>query len=329
MRYIIRKAVFVMTGLAVILQGSSAFAARSEYVFKLALEMPIGHPYWMGADKFNQLLQERTNGRIRVEIYPSGQLGTQNDTAEAVAMGALEVALVSGAILERYDSRSEVLQMPFVFRDLDHAYKTMFGDFGKIAAGWFESKGIMVLAFMLNGPKQITSTMPINHPSDMKGIKLRSQQAPTMIEFGNALGCVVTPMPYGEVYTALQLHTVDAEVQCVVNVLYDKHYEVAKNMTTANPFVYLEPVLFSKAVFDGLPEDIQKAVRECAVEAADWQWNYYRSNMDTKFIPELKALGVSFNETNASDWRKALEEAGYYEKFQQHKAMMDEIAAIN
>ncbi|MDY4032584.1 MAG: TRAP transporter substrate-binding protein [Pyramidobacter sp.] len=321
-------ATLLIVGLMAYSAGNVAISAEPEYTFKLALEMPTGHPYWMGADKLNQLLYEKTNGRVKVDIYPSGQLGTQKDTAEAVAMGALDFALVSGAILERYDPRAEVVQMPFVFRDLDHAYKTMLGAFGKKMGKWFESKGIMVPSFMLNGPKQITSTMPIYSPEDMKGIKLRSQQAPTMIEFGNALGCVVTPMPYGEVYTALQLGTVDAEVQCVANVLYDKHYEVAKNMTTVNPFVYLEPVLVSKVVFDGLPRDIQDAILESVTEAAKWEWDYYRSNMETKFIPDLKKLGVAFNENQAEEWKKALVEAGYYDKFKQHKGMLDEITAI-
>ncbi|ADE56278.1 TRAP transporter substrate-binding protein [Aminobacterium colombiense] len=331
-RFLRGLALFVVMGLIFGLVGTlgmgSAFASSDTYVFKLAIEMPERHPYWMGATKFNELLQEKTGGRVKIDIYPSGQLGTQKDTAEAVAMGALEFSLVSGAVLERYDPRAEVVQLPFVFRDLDHAHKTMFGDFGKKMGSWFEAKGIMVPSFLLNGPKHVTSTMEIGSPADMKGIKLRTQQAPTMIEFGKALGCVVSPMPYGEVYTALQLNTVDAEVQCVANVLFDKHYEVAKNMNDVTLFVYLEPLLMSKKVYDGLPKDIQEAILECAVEAADWQWNYYRSNMHETFIPELTKLGVKFNAGDAAEWKKALEDAGYYNKFEQHKPLMDEIAEV-
>ena len=315
-------------GLTSILGTGVAFASTETYVFRLAVEMPIGHPYWAGASKFNELLQERTEGRVKVEIYPSGQLGTQKETAEAVAMGALEFSLVSGSILERYDPRAEAVGLPYIFRDLDHCYKTMFGAYGKEMSSWFEPKGIMVPAYFLNGPKHVTSRVLIRGPEDMKGIKLRTQQAATMIEFGKALGCVVAPMPYGEIYTALQLGTVDAEVQCVANVLFVKHYEVAKYMNESVPFVYLEPLLMSKVVYDNLPKDIQDAIVDCAIKAAEWQWNYYRSNMYEEYIPKLKELGVKFTSSDDEDWKNALEAAGYYEKFIQHKPLVDEISKV-
>lgn len=113
-RFLRGLALFVVMGLIFGLVGTlgmgSAFASSDTYVFKLAIEMPERHPYWMGATKFNELLQEKTGGRVKIDIYPSGQLGTQKDTAEAVAMGALEFSLVSGAVLERYDPRAEVVR---------------------------------------------------------------------------------------------------------------------------------------------------------------------------------------------------------------------------
>ncbi|HHY47558.1 MAG TPA: TRAP transporter substrate-binding protein [Firmicutes bacterium] len=308
--------------------GGVALAKPKTYVFRLAIEMPVGHPYWLGASKFNELLQAKTGGRAKIEIYPSGQLGTQKDTAEAVAMGALDFAMTMTSILERYDSRFEVVSLPFVFRDWDHCFKTVDGAFGEKMNSWAEAKGIKIVSYFLNGDLHVTSRIPISTPADMKGIKLRVQQAATMIEFGKALGCVVSPMPYGEIYTALQLGTIDAEVQNIANVLFDKHYEVAKYINESTPFFYLEPLLMSKAVYDSLPGDIQAAVIECAREAARWQRSEYLRKRDQEYIPELKKHGVKFLSSDQEMWRKAIEAAGYYKAFQKHQALIDEISKI-
>lgn len=317
-----------LTLLAIMLLSGTIVAAPKTYVFKLAIEMPVGHPYWLGATKFNELLVAKTNGAAKVEIYPSGQLGTQKDTAEACAMGALDFAMTMTSILETYDSRFEVISLPFLFRDFNHLFKTVDGPIGAKMNTWAEAKGIRIPAYFLNGDLHVTSSKQITGPADMKGIKLRVQQATTMIEFGKVLGSVVSPMPYGEIFTALQLGTIDAEVQNLANVLFDKHYEVAKFINTTIPFFYLEPMLMSASVYKKLPEDIRKAIDECALEAAKWQRAEYLKLRDSQYIPELKKNGVKFVESDLETWRKALESVGYYKTFARHQAMMDEILAV-
>lgn len=321
------KVCLALAILAVMVVGGTLSAAP-KYVFKLAIEMPVGHPYWLGATKFNELLEKRTNGQAKVEIYPSGQLGTQKDTAEACALGALDFSMTMTSILETYDSRFEVISLPFIFRDFDHLFKTVDGPIGAKMNAWAEAKGIRIPAYFLNGDLHVTSSKQITNPADMKGIKLRVQQATTMIEFGKALGSVVSPMPYGEIFTALQLGTIDAEVQNLANVLFDKHYEVAKFINTTIPFFYLEPLLMSNAVYKKLPADIQKAIDECALEAAVWQRAEYLKLRDSQYIPELKKQGVKFVESELETWRKALEDLGYYKKFAKHEAMISEILAV-
>jgi len=324
-----RMSRIVLVSLAVLVLcfgGTSVFGAET-FTFQLAHEMSAGHPYDLGAHKFDELLREKTGGRAKVEVFPSGQLGTQRDSAEACAMGGLDFAMTMTSILESYDPRFEAISLPFIFRDWDHVFKVVDGEIGAKLNSFIEPKGIVIPAYFLNGDLHVASRIPIKGPADMKGIKLRCQQAKTMLEFGKALGTVVTPMPYGEVFTALQLGTIDAQVQNYSNLLYDKHYEVVDYINEAAPFYYLEPLLMSREVMEGLPADIRDAVFEAAKEAADWQRQLYLDNRDNMFIPELKKNGVTFIASSNEEWKEALEAAGYYEVFDVHKELIDEIIA--
>ena len=320
-------ALIVVTLLVVLLVGNTGWTAET-YSFQLAHEMSAGHPYDLGAHKFDELLQEKTGGMAKVEIFPSGQLGRQKDTAEACAMGGLDFAMTMTSILEKYDPRFEAISLPFIFRDWDHVFKTVDGEVGEKLNSFIKPKGIVIVTYFLNGDLHITSRIPIKNPEDMKGIKLRAQQAKTMIEFGKALGSVVSPMPYGEVFTALQLGTIDAECQNLSNVLFDKHYEVAKYINESTPFYYLEPLLMSVDVLESLPEDIQKAIFEAAHEAAEWQRQFYMNNRDKEFIPKLKEYGVTFTPSPQEVWKEALVAAGYYDIFAGHKELIDAITSV-
>ncbi len=320
--------VSLVLAMLVVMAGVATGWGAETYKFKLALEMSIGHPYYLGAAKFDELLQQKTGGRAKVEIFPNGQLGTQKDTAEACALGGLDFAMTMTSILEKYDNRFEAVSLPFVFRDWDHVFKTVDGEIGKKLNSFIEPKGIVIVSYFLNGDLHVTSRIPIKGPEDMKGIKLRTQQAKTMIEFGNALKVVGTPMPYGEIFSALQMGTIDAEVQNLNNVLFDKHYEVAKFINLSTPFFYLEPLLMSREVLEKLPEDIKKAVFEAAYEAAVWQRQQYMDKRDKEFIPKLKELGVTFTPSPQEVWKKVLEDAGYYKIFANQQGMIDAILAV-
>lgn len=321
---------FVLLGISVLVLflGASVCFGADTFTFQLAHEMSAGHPYDLGAHKFDELLREKTGGKAKVEVFPSGQLGTQKDTAEACAMGGLDFAMAMTSILEKYDPRFEAISLPFIFRDWDHVFKTVDGEVGEKLNSFIEPKGIVIVAYFLNGDLHLTSRVPIKGPEDMKGIKLRVQQAKTMIEFGNALGSVVSPMPYGEIFTALQLGTIDAECQNLNNVLFDKHYEVAKFINESTPFYYLEPLLMSRDILESLPKDIQEDVFEAAREAAEWQRKFYMDNRDKKFIPQLKEYGVVFTPSPQEVWKEALEKVGYYKLFSEHQELINAIVAV-
>jgi len=301
-------------------------AEEKQIVLRLGHEMPEDHPYHIGAEKFAELVFQKTNGQVKVNIYPNGTLGKQSEMVESVAMGTLDLAEVVTIVLESVEPKIGVLTVPYLFRDWDHTYKVVDGEIGKEMSKLLEPKGIKILAYFQNGLCHISSRVPIYGPNDVKGLKLRVQQGPTFVEAGKALGAVVTPMSYSEVYSALQLGTIDAQIaQQINNIRANKHYEVAPYLTLNAMYYLLEPLLMSTKVYNSLPEDIQKAIDEAALEAAVYQRKVAQAKVeeDTKYCIEQ---GLQLIETDVNEWRKVVEPV--YEKFADWKDLIEKIRAI-
>lgn len=293
---------------------------------RVAHEMPENHPYHLGSLKFGELVKERTNGRIEVVVYPSGQLGKQKQLAEMVAAGQLDACLVWQGILEGYDPNTGVICLPFIFDNWEHTWEVIDGEIGQEVLKPVEKKGIKVITVFNNGLYNIVSRVPVKTPEDMKGIKLRVQPSAVFVETGEMLGAVVTPMAFGEVYSALQLGAVDAEIQGPINVRKSKHFEVA-NYTCANNMAFLlEPILMSTKTFYGLSEEDQKIILDSAHEAAVWQ----RQNaeeadvVDTKF---LKENGMNYEYPDIEVWKAAM--MPMYDKHPEWKGTIDKIRSLS
>ncbi len=327
---ILKRGIAVIGVLCLALLVVSAFApvpADAKTVkLRVAHEMPENHPYHLGSLKFGELVKERTNGRIEVVVYPSGQLGKQKQLAEMVAAGQLDACLVWQGILEGYDPNAGVICLPFIFDDWEHTWTVIDGEIGKKVFKPVENKGIKVLTVFNNGLYNIVSRIPVKSPEDMKGVKLRVQPSAVFVETGEMLGAVVTPMAFGEVYSALQLGAVDAEIQGPINVRKSKHFEVA-NYTCANHMAFLlEPVLMSAKKFYSFSEEDQKILEESAHEAAVWQRKIAEEAdvVDTQF---LKDNGMNYYEPDRQVWRAAM--MPMYDKHPEWKETIDQIKALS
>jgi len=293
---------------------------------RIAHEMPENHPYHLGTLKFGEILKEKTDGRIEVVVYPSGQLGKQKQLAEMVAANQLDGCLVWQGILEGYDPNVGVICLPFIFDNWEHTWEVIDGEIGQKVLKPVEEKGIKVVTVFNNGLYNIVSRVPVKNPEDMKGVKLRVQPSAVFVETGEMLGAVVTPMAFGEVYSALQLGAVDAEIQGPINVRKSKHFEVAKYTCANNMAFLLEPLLMSAKKFYSLSEEDQKALLEAAHEAAVWQ----RQNaeeadvVDTKF---LKENGMEYYYPDIELWKAAM--MPMYDKHPEWKETIDQIKALS
>lgn len=300
-------------------------AEKEKVTLRVGHEMPEKHPYHLGAVKFGEFLAEKTNGKYEVVVYPNGQLGNQKQLAEMVASDQLDMALVWQGILEAYDQNAGVISLPFMFRDWDHVYKTVDGPVGEKLFKGVEEKGVKVLTNFNNGLYNIVSCVPIEKPEDVKGVKLRVQSSPIFTSTGEALGAVVTPLAFSEVYSALQLRAIDAEIQGPINVRKSKHFEVAKYTCECHINHLLEPMIMSSQKFNKLPAEDQKAFVEAAHLAAEWQRETAEKAdaEDTKF---LKDNGMEYIEVDNAEWEKATKDV--YDKYPQWKDIVAEIKAI-
>lgn len=248
-------------------QAGPAFAAKT-LKLQIAHEQPENHPYHYGAVQFANLLKEYSKGEIEGVVFPNGTMGKASALAESCAMGTMDFGAVFSIILEGYSPKFGVLTMPYTFRNWDHCFKVLDGPIGEELKASVEPKGIKVLAFWTNGLAEINSRMAIRTPADIKGKKLRIQEGPSYVALSKAMGSVTTPMSFGEVYSALQLGTVDAQVQTANNIFASKMFEVAPYFTQINMNFNTQPFIMSMKLWKSLTPEQQKIVLRAAKEAA-------------------------------------------------------------
>lgn len=304
----------------------STSAQAKTIKLRIGHEMPENHPYHLGAIQFGEILKEKTDGRIEVIVYPSGQLGKQKELAEMVAANQLDGCLVWQGILEGYDPNVGVICLPFIFDNWEHTWAVVDGEIGQKVLKPVEDKGIKVIAVFNNGLYNIVSRIPIKTPEDMKGVKLRVQPSAIFTETGEMLGAVVTPMAFGEVYSALQLGAIDAAILGPINIRKSKHYEVAKYTCENHMAFLLEPVLMSTKTFYSLSENDQKAVLEAGHEAAVWQ-REIAEEADVKDTQFLKENGMNYYQPDIQLWRAAM--MPMYDKHPEWKETIDQIRSLS
>lgn len=306
-----------------------ADAAGKKILLRLGHEMPEGHPYHVGALKFGEILSQKTNGEITLQVFPNGTIGKQSQLVEAMSMGTVDLALTNSVVLERYAPLMAVLVMPYVIRDWDHLYKVVDGEIGAELNKMLEAKGVTVLAWHETGTTNINSNKPIIKPSDIKGVKTRVFIGPSYAEVGKALGCVIATMAYSEVYTGLQLGTIDAQFMSGSNVLLSKFFEVAKYYNINELGFFLEPLSMSTMVLDRMSPVHQKAIKEAAWESALWQRPYARAEQAKDLDTLEKKCGLIVHRPTLeekAEWAKVIEPV--YEKFPDWLPMINRIRAV-
>jgi tripartite ATP-independent transporter DctP family solute receptor len=301
-------------------------AEKKPILLRLGHEMPETHPYHEGAKKFAEILAKKTNGGITIQIFPNGTLGKQAQLVDGLTMGTIDLSLTNSVVLEKYEPALGVLVMPYVIRGWDHVYKVVDGDIGKDLNKGLEKKGITVLAYHEIGHTNIHSIKPIEQPADVKGIKLRIQPGPSYVEVAKALGAIVVPTAFGEVYTALQLGTIDAQVQSASNIRQSKFYEVGKYYVINDLGFFLEPLSMSKMVYDRMSPEHQKALKEAAYESALWQRPYARGKQDEDLDFLIKNHGLIVAKPDLTQWRAVIEPI--HDKFPQWRDLIVKVKAI-
>ncbi|MCC4289551.1 TRAP transporter substrate-binding protein [Vreelandella aquamarina] len=215
----------------------------------------------------DQRLQERTNGRIGVQIFPNSQLGGERELVESIQLGNLDMAFVSSAPVASFDSRLFALDLPFVFKDRDAAFRVLDGAVGQELLGGLTNVGLVGLAFWENGFRQLTnSKQVIRTPSDLEGMKIRTMENEVHIGTWRAVGANPSPLAFSELFTALQQGTFDA-AESPINLFYDmKFNEVQKYISKTNHLYGAWLLLMSPDTLAMLSDEDQAILKEAVAE---------------------------------------------------------------
>jgi tripartite ATP-independent transporter DctP family solute receptor len=230
------------------------------------------HTLYKGYQKFQEIVEEESGGRIKVEIYPNGQLGDDRTMIEGLQFGTLEAVGVSTSMLANWAPPMLAYDLPFAFPDNETAYQVLDGPFGEKVGKLLEKENLVLLAYMENGFRQLTNNeKEIKSVKDLKGLKIRTMQTPVHLDTWKKLGASPTPMAYTELFTALQQGVIDGQENPYGNIAMDKFYEVQKYLTETNHVYNPMGLVISKKFFDGLTKEEKKIVKKAAVEAGQYQ----------------------------------------------------------
>lgn len=212
---------------------------------------------------FKKNVEEKSSGKISVEIYPNGSLGGDVQMTESVAMGSLHSALPSTSVLTTYSEEFGILDMPYLFLNSESAFAALDGEVGEYFNKKLEEQGMYCLGYVYNGPRSTTTNSgAIEKPEDLKGVKMRVMESPIFIDFYKTIGANPTPMSFTELYTGLQQGTVDAQENPPSLSFANKFYEVQKYQTIDEHVHNFLPFLINKNLYDSLGEELQKILNE-------------------------------------------------------------------
>ena len=259
------------------------------------------------AERFRDLMLERTDGRFRVVIYPSGQLGGERVAFEQIQVGAVHMAITGTPVLSGWVPEGQMFDLPFLFENRDHGLAVMNGPVGD----WWrdlllQRTGVRSLGFLDYGFRHVYNRRrPVEVPGDLAGLKLRVLQNATYLAAYSALGVQATPMNYGEVYSALQQGVIDGGEANAIGFVSSRLHEVARfysfTSITYNPIT----LLVNEPFYRALPRDIREIVDRAAADALAYQSEEAR-RMEAEAIEQMRAAGVEVSRPDLAPFAPAV-----------------------
>ncbi|NYZ17075.1 DctP family TRAP transporter solute-binding subunit [Azospirillum sp. RWY-5-1] len=286
------------------LAGAGIAQAADEIVIRAGHGTQTAHPSHLGLVKFQELVAAKTNGKVKVQIYPDRQLGEEREMVEGLQLGSVDMAVISTGPLLAFAPQIGVIDLPFLFKDSAHVYKVLDGEVGKSLLAKLEPKGIVGLAWWENGWRHLTTNKPVASPDDLKGMKLRTMQNPVHIAAFKELGASPIPMAWGEVFTSLGQKVIDAQENPITIIYTNSLWEVQKNVTLTGHVYGPHVVMFSKMKWDTLPADAKTAIQQAAAESTTYQ-REQSARLEAEQMEKLRAHGMTVSKVDTTAFRNA------------------------
>ena len=309
----------IMLGFAVLLVFAwigPAPAAEYKASLKLASTQSMDHPYMVGAQKFADLIKERTNGRITVKLYPSNQLGKgEREMTEGIQQGAIDLLVTSTGPLGGFSPSINILDFPFLFKDFNHVDLVMDGPIGQKLLADFGKANIKALAFWENGFRNLTNAKgPVKKVEDGKGLKIRTMENKVHLAAWKTAGLNPTPMAWGEVFTALQQKVIDGQENPIAVFYSAKLWDAGQKYFSLTQHVYSpSPFLMSPKAFNAMPKEDQQIIMKTGLEMAKFQRKFNRDGEEAKLQDMIKQGVTVTRDVDKESFKKAM--APIYEQF--------------
>jgi len=301
------KRLFIKATLAVLawaVVGVAGAQDIKERTLKFGLNGPDAHPAVAGMKKFKETVETRSGGKIKVQLFLNGALGSDQATLSSIKGGTVEMAVMNSGILASEIKPLEVFDFPFLFANEKEADAITDGSIGKKMHAMLADKGIVGLAYWELGFRNITtSKRAINKVEDIEGLKLRVIPNAINVDWVKGLGANPTPMPFPEVYTALEQGAIDGQENPISVIAANKFWEVQKYVVLSNHQYNPQSVILSKKVWDTLSATEKKIVEESAVEAATVQRQAARAALSSN-LELLKKNGMTVTQFSPAEVAK-------------------------
>ncbi|KJS11671.1 MAG: C4-dicarboxylate ABC transporter [Hoeflea sp. BRH_c9] len=316
-----------LTGMLLATAAMVMAASACETTLKSSDTHPDGYPTVEAVKAMGKMIEERTDGRLCVEVYHSAQLGEEKDTIEQTQFGAIDLNRISLGPFNNIIEETQIPSLPYIFRSVEHMHKVMDGPIGQEILDAFAAHDLIGLAFYDGGSRSFyNKEKPITSMDDMKGMKFRVMQSDMFVDMVSALGANATPLPYGEVYSSIQTGVIDGAENNWPSYDTSGHYEVAKYYTLDQHLIVPEVLVMSKKSWDKLSPEDQAAVKAAAKDSVPVMRDLWVAQ-EKKSEEKIRAAGVDIiTDIDKTPFIDAMKPV--YEKYVKSDKLKDMVARI-
>lgn len=296
---------------------------------RLAHGLDVSHSVHKAMLKMGRDLENISGGKMKIDIYPNQQLGTERECLELLQIGSLDMTKVSGAVMENFSPKMSVFGLPFLFRDRAHAFSVFDGAIGKELLEDAKKYRLRGLGYYDSGSRSFyTKENPINKPADLKGLKIRVQESKTAIDMVRALGGSPTPISWGEIYTSLQQGVIDGAENNPPSFYLSRHYEVCKFYTLDEHTIVPDVLVAGTHLWDTLSEQEAQWMEKVVKNSIEYQRQLWRVSEEDA-LREVEKAGVKIIRPDKSPFQDKVK--GVYQEYRKDRVinkLIDQIQSI-
>ena len=296
-------------------------------VLKLAHGLDTTHPVHKAMEFMAQKVAEKSQGKMRIDIYPSEQLGSERECIEQLQIGALAMTKTSTAPMESFVSKMKILSLPYLFRDNEHFWKVLNSEIGEEFMDAGKDKGLKGICFYDAGARSFyTTSKPIKSPQDLQGMKIRVMKSNMAIQMIEAMGGSATPIDWGELYTSLQQGVVDGAENNPPSFQTSNHYDICKYYSLDQHTRPPDIILISTMTWNALTPEQQTILKEAGAESVTFQRELWKKKVEES-MKIVKDAGVEIIEPDKKPFRQAVQPM--YEKLEpDYKKLVEKIEQV-